>query len=72
MKHFLTLDEISINLEILNFVTIITVCVREVCAWVQVYTHHSARVSVPGHSGELYLSSIVNSWNETQLSGLHG
>lgn len=30
--YFLTLDEISINLEILNFVNIITVCVHEVCA----------------------------------------
>lgn len=73
MKHyFLTLDEISINLEIFNFINIITVCVHEVCARVQVYTHHSACVSVAGHSGELYLSSIVNSWNETQSSGLHG
>lgn len=44
---------------------IITVCVHEVCAPVQMYTYHSACVSMIGHSGELYLSSHCEfmKWN---------
>lgn len=40
-------------------------CVHEVCAWVQVYTNHSACVSIIRHFGELYLSSHCEfmEWN---------